>query len=291
MICPVMLEKAVTSTASPASSRRTPPPLRGSIRLTHSGPTVASASSRRLKSSAFRWPLAQRLAEVLDGPLRTVALVHVLQFTVLDRSHDGFLLALSIAVRLSGGIQLTSAAGAAAGHAAGHDGRADVDQHAGRGHGLPLGHPADGQRAGADLDHLLVQEGVARRAAVHAHQVAQLEGFARAVQLEHAGGGHAHRRRFRPRGSAAWPRPGTCGPAPPGWPPCCRNRAAGPPAWRCRCPAKGGRRSRSRSPRPRPRPRDWCRRIANASCHSWFRSLEKGVKLIGSGVHGSHAST
>ena len=40
----------------------------------------------------LQMPRAQRLAEMLHGPLRTAALVHLLQFTVLDRAHDGLLL-------------------------------------------------------------------------------------------------------------------------------------------------------------------------------------------------------
>ena len=66
-----MFENAVTSTPSPASNRQAPP-CRGSICRTRSGLSVASASSRMLKSSGFRSPACRascKCCTVFSGPL------------------------------------------------------------------------------------------------------------------------------------------------------------------------------------------------------------------------------
>ena len=58
---------------------------------------------------------------------------------------------------------------------------------------LALGDAADGILRRGDLRHLLVQQPVAGRVLIDAHQIAQLEGVAGAVEFEHAGGGDADR--------------------------------------------------------------------------------------------------
>ena len=171
--------------------------------------------------------------------------------------------------------------------AAGHDGRADVDQHAGRWPtGCRLATRPMAYGAAATLTTCWFNSALPVAAGVHAHQVAQLEGVAGAVQLEHAAWWPRGPGSCRPAGCAAMATPRNCAAK------AClvgglaaADRASTRPASRCRRPAKAGRRSRSRSSPPPPRPRDWCRHIANASCRSWFRSLEE--KGVGKGQVGT----
>ena len=87
---PVMFENAVTSTPSPASSRQAPP-CRGSICRTRSGLERRLGQLADAEILGLQFARLQGLLQVLHGLLRTAHVVHPLQFTIFDRSHDGVL--------------------------------------------------------------------------------------------------------------------------------------------------------------------------------------------------------